>query len=97
MASLTYPCGTSYVGDVDANNMPCGEGQLCLPNGIVCSGEFVDGEAHGVAVQRMPNGDVYVGEFRRGRRYGAGSYTFACGLQITGQWADGVYVAKIAQ
>lgn len=94
---LSYPCGTHYVGDVDADGLPCGVGQLCLPCGVVGTGEFRDGEAHGLVVQRMPSGDVFVGEFRRGRRYGAGAYTFASGLQVRGQWADGVYMLRSGQ
>ena len=97
MTTLTYPCGTFYVGEVDDDGLPCGEGQLCLPSGVVCSGEFRDGEAHDIAVQRMPNGDVYVGEFKRGRRYGAGTFCFAGGLKVTGYWADGVYMLNNPQ
>ena len=92
MAVLEYPCGTHYVGDVDEEGLPCGVGQLCLPTGVICTGEFRDGEAHGRAVQRMPEGHVYVGEFRRGRRYGHGVFTFANGRRVQGQWADGVFM-----
>ena len=94
MPALHYPCGTHYTGDVDEDGLPCGHGQLCLPTGVICTGNFVNGEAHGIAVQRMPSGDLYVGEFRRGRRYGQGAYTFASGLQVQGEWADGVYICK---
>ena len=63
-----------------------------MPTGVVCTGDFVDGEAHGTCVQVMPTGDMYVGAFRGGRRYGAGKFVFAAsGLEVSGTWIDGVY------
>lgn len=97
MAVLEYSCGTHYVGAVGDDGLPCGVGQLCMPSGVVCTGEFLDGALHGDAVQRMPSGDVFVGQFRRGRRYGTGTFTFANGKRVHGQWADGVYMRTSAQ
>ena len=34
-------------------------------------------------------GDVYEGEFKNGNRDGYGTYTFADGTKIEGQWKNG--------
>lgn len=92
MTVLSYPCGTEYIGDV-VDGLPCGQGQLHLPSGVVCTGAFQNGEAHGLAVQVMPNGDMYVGQFKGGRRYGQGKFVFAAiDLEVRGQWVDGVFL-----
>lgn len=89
---LRYSCGTEYRGEV-AEGVPCGAGELCLPTGVVCTGEFSDGAANGTCVQVMPNGDMFVGLFRGGRRYGSGKFVFAAsGQQICGTWVDGVFL-----
>jgi hypothetical protein len=88
--TLTYPDGTTYQGAL-VDGQPQGEGQLCTAAGVVCSGQFVAGAAHGMAVQRMPNGEVFVGGFRGGRRDGAGTFTFLSGEQMKGVWVDGVF------
>ncbi len=88
--TLTYPDGTTYQGAL-VDGQPQGDGQLCTAAGVVCSGQFVAGAAHGMAVQRMPNGEVFVGGFRGGRRDGAGTFTFLSGEQVKGVWVDGVF------
>lgn len=90
---MQFSDGTHYAGEVDEHHNPSGVGQLCMPTGVVCTGEFKDGEAHGRAVQRSPDGSCYVGEFKRGRRYGSGDIKLANGNEFSGVWADGVCCA----
>ena len=90
---MEYSDGTHYVGEVNEHEIPNGVGQLCMPTGVVCTGDFVDGEAHGRALQRAPDGSCYMGEFKRGRRYGSGDIRLANGNKFSGVWADGVCCA----
>jgi hypothetical protein len=64
-----------------------------MPDGFVYTGEWLDGEIHGIGTATYANGDRYEGAFDKGKRQGKGKLTYAGGEVAEGEWLAGVLVA----
>lgn len=62
---------------------------LAFSDGMVYSGEFVEGRYHGIAKASYPNGDVYTGDFAMGERHGFGTLVCPDGSSYVGWWRKG--------
>jgi hypothetical protein len=65
-AALRLPLG-AYVGEVNANGVPNGEGTLTYKTGSIYEGEFKDGEQWGRGVLRRSGGQVLDGYWQGNR------------------------------
>ena len=82
-----------YTGEVDADNLPSGEGEARYEDGDKCTynGKFDKGEMHdsGKATLKFDKGDKYEGSFEHGY-YKEGRYTLADKSYFEGTFKDGV-------
>jgi hypothetical protein len=58
--------------------------------GAKYSGQWKDGEFHGLGVYELSNGNKYDGDWIRGKRHGQGKYYYANGEIYDGNWVNGL-------
>jgi len=66
-----------------------GKGTYIFPSGAKYTGDFKDGEIHGVGVCYYTNGSKYSGQWLHRYPEGKGTKTFADGTKRTGDWQKG--------
>ena len=82
----------TYTGDV-VDGVPQGWGTMVWDSGDWCEGNWVYGTIEGYATFYWASvGDLYQGEFHNNVIHGYGTYTFANGQVLTGQWANNEFV-----
>lgn len=91
-ATINYPNGAKYCGELTLRNIRNGRGTLYMPNGIVRDGMWMNGRLHGTASIRKRISDrcyhhIYVGEFMAGMKHGEGKQLYAAGT-YNGEWKD---------
>lgn len=99
--SALMPDGTHYIGSLNADGQPHGQGASFHPDGkpeftpLVDdaderkSGRWIDGKLNGPAVWMWINddGDRFEGLFKNNQRDGPGAYSWKGGGQYEGEWA----------
>ena len=84
-----------YVGQIDEQNLPHGEGFLLLTDGSQHYGQFKKGRADGTGILQMPNGTVVKGEWEDNRRCGVFSVVDAHGTKWMEKYnRDGKKIAR---
>ena len=61
-----------------------------MKDGFSYTGEWLEGEIHGMGTATYANGDIYKGSFTNGRRQGEGTMRYATGGVASGTWENGV-------
>ena len=69
-ATLTLPCGGTYVGDALDGAVPHGDGTLTRPNGDTYRGRWRRGMQSGRGVATFARGEAYDGEWEDGAPHG---------------------------
>jgi len=76
MATLQYPNGARYVGEVyttiHGRIVPHGVGTKYFVNGDVYHGSFYNDQFHGYGTYKSINGDTYKGTYFQNKRHGQG-------------------------
>ena len=84
-----------YVGEVNNNGEPQGQGKMTYGNGDVYEGAWNDGKKHGQGKMIYEDGNVYDGMWKDGKPNGKGKMTYAKDLfgkifkEYDGMWKDG--------
>jgi hypothetical protein len=85
--------GNVYIGQYLLNNkgekIAHGQGERTQPNGIVASGQFVNGTIVRGTIN-FPDGNAYYGEIKNGKMTGHGTIENKNGDKQTGTYLDGV-------
>mmetsp|Transcript_6112 Transcript_6112/g.13847 ORF Transcript_6112/g.13847 Transcript_6112/m.13847 type:complete len:193 (+) Transcript_6112:518-1096(+) len=87
-----FCCGNiqgNYVGELNANGLCCGSGQMMWEDGDVYDGEWKAGKHVGQGTLWYADGDRYEGEWKAGKHDGQGTYWFADGGRYEGEWKAG--------
>jgi hypothetical protein len=63
LATIHYPSGARYEGEVNAEGLPNGKGTLYGTTGVRWIGDFVNGRAHGEGYALRPRGGKMIGRF----------------------------------
>jgi hypothetical protein len=72
-----------------------GKGTYIYREGVAkYTGDFKDGQPHGVGHCLYANGDQYTGEWADGAFQGKGTLTLQSGTQVIGFWNEGEYAGK---
>ncbi len=66
-----------------------GRGVYVFPSGAVYTGQFTDGEIHGIGVCHYSDGSKYQGNWKHRKPHGKGTMTYTDGSQRTGLWERG--------
>ena len=85
--SLVYPDG-AYRGQVDANNLRQGHGEMRWKNGAVYEGEWNRDQIDGNGKYIWPEGMRYEGQFKANRIDGKGVGTWPDGESYDGEWTS---------
>lgn len=91
------PNGSHYIGELNVDGQPHGQGASFHPDGspfvtllvdaadVGKSGRWVNGGLHGPATKLHPNGDRYEGLFKDDRFEGLGMYCWKDGARFEGE------------
>ena len=90
--AIVLPDGSRYVGKINDEGVPHGQGARTWPDGSSDRGAFRDGEANGEGVRTWPDGSSYRGEFRDGKPHGQGVLTKPDGERYEGTFRAGKLV-----
>jgi hypothetical protein len=85
-ADLLFPDGSYYVGQLDAEQRPHGEGTQL--NGNRYEGEWQNGKRHGHGRYRMKDGREYVGDWAVNKRQGLGLFSGPDFGIYEGEWKN---------
>lgn len=88
-AAYTYPDGSSYTGEWNADGQRDGFGVLTLTDGTIYSGEFRDGLCDGLGVMVFADGSKYEGQFSQGRYHNLGVFTRCDKMKYEGEFHQG--------
>ena len=77
-----------YCGEVNADGVRHGIGELRYNNGNHVKGTWVCGALTGEATKTFKNGDSYTGGFLNGAKHGHGTYRFRLGPSYTGDYKN---------
>lgn len=91
-ATINYPNGNKYDGDVDENQIPNGEGRMRYKNGDVYEGNWVNGQRSGfgrwIHEQWGSYNDVYEGNWENDMKNGQGTMTYSDRQKYVGNWEN---------
>ena len=83
------PSGVTYIGQIDPNNRPHGQGTLRYDTGEFYTGNFSTGFFSGIGTFEWSNNRKYKGKWRRGKPQGFGKFTDKDGGNTVGEWRAG--------
>ena len=91
-ATINYPNGNKYDGDVDKNQIPNGQGRMRYKNGDVYEGNWVNGQRSGFGTwthdQWGSYKDVYEGNWANDMKNGQGTMTYSDRQKYVGNWEN---------
>lgn len=76
------------------NNRLNGYGTFNTFDGIIYTGEFIDGKASGQGIQTFKDIGKYVGKWKNNKFDGQGTITYHDGTNYVGQWKEGKKMVK---
>lgn len=99
--------GSTYVGQVNADDKPHGKGKKTWPDSCVYDGDWVNGvregkgtlEEHGEGICTWPDGrkGKYEGGWEEGKEHGIGTMSYSDGSTYVGEWQRGTRWGKGVQ
>jgi hypothetical protein len=81
----------TYVGDLNKDDKPEGNGKATFTNENSYEGEWRNGKENGRGIFRNANGDVFEGHFKNNFWDGQGVYTYKDGRVYEGNWSSNVF------
>ena len=75
-----------------SGNCENGRGKYRYPSGAIYSGEFADGEIHGIGECRYSDGRRYIGEWVHRYPEGKGIMHLTNGTKLKGYWKKGRFL-----
>jgi len=82
--------GSYFIGSVDYQGRPSGQGQYHNPTGqLEYDGEFLGGQRHGEGILYQADGSIYKGQFRFNKPNGQGVLRRKNGDEIVGKFKNG--------
>ena len=82
---IEYPNNEIYIGEVDSEGYPHGNGKYIFPNGDVLIGESCHGYQPEKCTWKFSEGEQFVGEFSTEKNKGLGKFTYPDGATYEGQ------------
>jgi hypothetical protein len=79
----------SYIGDINSQGIPNGQGDGTFSDGTNYVGSWVNGKITGKGKMNFPNGAIYEGEFLNGFPNGQGKIIYPSGNVYDGEWIEG--------
>jgi hypothetical protein len=79
----------SYIGDINSQGIPNGQGDGTFSDGTNYVGSWVNGKITGKGKMIFPNGTIYEGDFLNGHPNGQGKIIYPSGNSYDGEWVDG--------
>jgi hypothetical protein len=86
---MEVPPAPGYVGDVDEDGLPHGQGTHISDNGDSYTGDWVHGNMEGSGTRRYLAGVQYEGGYKQGKWDGDGYVVWPSGNTYDGQWRNG--------
>lgn len=80
--------GDKYLGEVNKDGLPHGQGESFSSHGGGYVGHWKNGVYHGYGIKTWHNGDVYNGNWKLGNRHGQGRMSWQVSFFHDGQWKN---------